>query len=114
MSKAEARRLRRLREAVPLFAALGDGTRLELLTRLAGGEAQSITALSAGTELTRQAVTKHLGVLAQAGLVRGERRGREHLWVLEPVRLAEAQACLDMIAAQWDDALARLKAFVER
>jgi DNA-binding transcriptional ArsR family regulator len=105
--------LGRLREAVPLFAALGDATRIELLARLAGGTAQSIARLSAGSALTRQAVTKHLAVLADAGLVHSQRYGREHLWQLEPRRLADAREYLALISRQWDDALARLKQFVE-
>jgi len=106
--------LGQLRGAVPLFAALGDSTRIELLARLASGTPESIARLSAGSTLTRQAVTKHLTVLADAGLVRSQRSGREHLWQLEPQRLADAQAYLALISRQWDDALARLKAFVER
>src|SRR5919108_405938 len=67
-----------------------------------------------GASVTRQAITKHLPVLARAGLVRGTRRGREHVWELDPTQLAEARRYLDSISAQWDDALSRLKAFVER
>ncbi len=112
---AEARAMARLREAAPLFAALGDTTRIELLARLAGGApaSLSITRLSAGSAVTRQAVTKHLAALERVGLVRSTRSGREHLWQLEPQRLAEARDWLDVISGQWDDALARLKDFVE-
>ena len=63
--------------------------------------------------MTRQAIRKHLGVLARAGLVRVSRRGRETLWRLEPERLDEAQRSLEMIGNQWDQALEKLKAFVE-
>jgi len=100
-------------DPAPIFAALGDRTRLSLLGRLGGGEAQSITALSAGTRLTRQAVTKHLRVLERAGLVRALKQGRESRFALEPQRIAEARAYLDQVARQWDEALVRLKAFVE-
>jgi DNA-binding transcriptional ArsR family regulator len=103
-----------LLDAAPLFAALGDQTRLRLLARLAADGPGSITHLRADAAVSRQAITKHLEVLAQAGLVRGTRRGRERIWQLEPHRLAEAQAHLDQISRQWDDALNRLKTFVER
>lgn len=100
-------------DLAPIFAALGDRTRLSLLGRLGVGQAQSITMLSAGTRLTRQAVTKHLRVLERAGLVRALKQGRESRFTLEPQRIEEARSYLDQVARQWDDALARLKAFVE-
>jgi DNA-binding transcriptional ArsR family regulator len=99
--------------AAPVFAALGDTTRLALLDRLSTSGPLSITRLTAGTTITRQAITKHLHVLADAGLVRDVRSGREHHWELAPERLGEARRSLDQIAAQWDLALARLKSFVE-
>jgi DNA-binding transcriptional ArsR family regulator len=99
MSKAETTAIRALADAAPLFAALGDGTRIELLLRLSGGGAHSIARLSDGSSLTRQAVTRHLTVLQEAGLVRGRRRGREHVWELRPRSLALAHSYLDMIAA---------------
>lgn len=112
---AEARaRTARLRVNAPVFAALGDETRLRLVTRLGTEGPLSIARLTAGTEVTRQAVTKHLRVLSDAGLARGTRQGRERLWKLEPQPLEEARRCLDLISAQWDEALARLKAAVER
>ncbi len=101
------------RTAAPLFAALGDETRLQLLLRLSASGPGSIASLSADADVSRQAVTKHLGVLATAGLIRGERRGREHIWAVEPKRLDDARGYLDRISQQWDDALGRLKAFVE-
>ncbi|MEY2170213.1 MULTISPECIES: ArsR/SmtB family transcription factor [unclassified Rhodanobacter] len=101
-------------KSAPVFAALGDPTRLRLLAALCAGGALSIAQLTAGTAITRQAVTKHLQVLADAGLVRNDWQGRERLWELEPSRLAEARRALDAIAAQWDQALARLKRLVER
>lgn len=95
-----------------MFAALGDPTRLALLQRLCAGPG-SITDLSAGSSLTRQAITKHLRVLADAGLARDTRRGREHIWEFEPAHLAEARRCLEEISRQWDARLERLKKFVE-
>lgn len=102
-----------LAQAAPVFAALGDETRLSLVARLCSGGPQSIARLTAGSAVTRQAITKHLDVLAGAGLVHDLRRGRERIWRLDPDRLAEAGRCLDQISRQWDDALARLKKFVE-
>lgn len=111
---AEARaRPARLRVSVPVFAALGDETRLRLVTRLGTEGPLSIARLTAGTDVTRQAVTKHLHVLAGAGLARGTRQGRERLWQLAPEPLEEARRCLDLISERWDAALARLKAAVE-
>jgi DNA-binding transcriptional ArsR family regulator len=98
----------------PVFAALGDTTRLQLIAVLCAGGAMSIASLTAGTELTRQAVTKHLQVLADAGLVHDARVGRERLWRFEAARLDEARRSLDAIAAQWDRALERLKTRLER
>jgi DNA-binding transcriptional ArsR family regulator len=103
-----------LRKAVPVFAALGEETRLRLVAVLCAGGAMSIAQLTAGTAITRQAVTKHLQVLSEAGLVRDVKQGRERLWALEPAPLDEARRSLDAIAQQWDQALARLRAFVER
>jgi DNA-binding transcriptional ArsR family regulator len=102
-----------LRTRASLFAALGDETRLSVLTKLSRGEPQSISRLTAGTRLTRQAVTKHLRVLADAGVVRSLKSGRESLFELEPQPLAAARDYLDEVSRQWDDALARLKAHVE-
>ncbi|HYL55956.1 MAG TPA: metalloregulator ArsR/SmtB family transcription factor [Gemmatimonadales bacterium] len=99
--------------AAVLFAALGDATRLALLGRLAADGPLSITRLSEGTGVTRQAITKHLNTLGNVGLVRHARRGRERVWELERKRLEKARAYLDHVAAQWDAAADRLKAFVE-
>jgi DNA-binding transcriptional ArsR family regulator len=96
-----------------LFAALGDPTRLALLRQLSRGGPASISVLADNFETTRQGVTKHLLVLAAAGIIDGERRGRKHVWAINPGRLAEAQRHLQVIARGWDDALARLKAHVE-
>jgi DNA-binding transcriptional ArsR family regulator len=84
-----------------LFAALGDATRLSVLARLCGGEPQSIARLTAGTKLTRQAVTKHLRVLENAGVVRSARVGRESRFALDPQPIEEARAYLDQVSRQW-------------
>ena len=102
-----------LRARASVFAALGDETRLGLLAKLTNGEPQSISHLTSGTRLTRQAVTKHLRVLEDAGVVRANRVGRESRFALEPRTIIEAQTYLDHVSRQWDNALARLKALVE-
>jgi DNA-binding transcriptional ArsR family regulator len=99
--------------AALLFAALGDPTRLWILERLSRDGPASISTLAENFRTTRQAVTKHLHVLDAAGVIEGERRGREHVWAINTVRLAEAQRHLDLIARGWDGALARLKAHLE-
>jgi DNA-binding transcriptional ArsR family regulator len=102
-----------LRNSAPIFAALGDDTRLRLVAVLCAGGALSIAQLTSETEITRQAVTKHLHVLADAGLVRDIKVGRERLWEFEPKRLEEARRSLDEISRQWDYALNKLKMAVE-
>ena len=96
-----------------LFAALGDSTRLALVGKLSSGQPASIAQLTAGSRLTRQAITKHLGALRRAGIVHSRRAGREQLFTLDPRPLDEMQQYLDRVSRQWDRALARLKAFVE-
>src|ERR1700689_75200 len=96
------------RHSAPVFAALGDETRLRLVVVLCAGGALSIAQLTSETDITRQAVTKHLHVLADAGPVRRVKAGRERLWEFEATRLEEARRSLDAIARQWDHALARL------
>jgi len=96
-----------------IFAALGDPTRLRLVALLCAGGAFSIARLTASTDISRQGVTKHLRVLADAGVVRDVKRGRERLWQLEPDQLDDARRALEVIGRQWDEALDRLKAFVE-
>ena len=96
-----------------VFAALGDPIRLRLVVRLSRGKPLSITELASGAEVTRQAITKHLHVLAAAGVATSARRGREERWSIERRHLAEARQFLDRIAQQWDDRLASLKALVE-
>ncbi|HEY6208049.1 MAG TPA: metalloregulator ArsR/SmtB family transcription factor [Gemmatimonadales bacterium] len=113
MSRSRGAAAAKLTEAVPLFAALGDATRLGLLGRLSVDGPLSITRLSQGTGVTRQAITRHLHTLGEAGLVRSARRGRERVWELDVKRLERAQRYLDQVAAQWDAAAHRLKAFVE-
>jgi DNA-binding transcriptional ArsR family regulator len=73
----------------------------------------SIARLTAGSQVTRQAITKHLRVMEDAGLVRSRRHGRESVWQLEQRRLRDARHYLDLISRQWDDALGRLRTFVE-
>lgn len=95
-----------------IFAALGDDTRLSLLQKLSDGP-RSISQLSEGTAITRQAVTKHLRVMESVGLVSCSRQGRESLFQVDPAPLHQAQDYLSLVSARWDDALGRLKAFVE-
>lgn len=105
--------LKELKRRAAVFAALGDETRLSVLAKLSDGEPQSISRLTTGTKLTRQAVTKHLRVLAEAGVVRSVRSGRESLYALEPGPIEALRDYLDRVSRHWDDALARLKAHVE-
>jgi DNA-binding transcriptional ArsR family regulator len=104
---------RSLETYAPVFAALGDERRLRLVAALCMGGAMSITQLTVGTEISRQAITKHLGVLAHAGLVRDVKVGRERLWEFEAAQLDEARKTLELIGQQWDHALAKLKFTVE-
>lgn len=101
-------------DTAPVFAALGDETRLRLVTRLSTEGPLSIAQLTQGGRVTRQAVTKHLHVLADAGVASGRQRGRERVWALEPEALLVARAYLERVSAQWDVVLARLQQFVER
>ncbi|MDR3506776.1 MAG: metalloregulator ArsR/SmtB family transcription factor [Caulobacteraceae bacterium] len=101
------------RDAAAVFGALGDPTRLGLLAKLSDGQARSIVALSADGRVTRQAITKHLEVLEQAGLVSRARVGRESRYSFRPEPVAQARAYLDQVSAQWDEALERLRALVE-
>src|SRR5688500_10804975 len=100
-------------EAAPVFAALGDTTRLGLVRRLSTEGPLSITRLSEGSGMTRQAITRHLSALGKVGLVRDTREGREHVFSLDLKRIELARLYLDQVSAQWDAAAARLKAFVE-
>jgi DNA-binding transcriptional ArsR family regulator len=96
-----------------VFAALGDATRLRLVFRLCDAGPLSITRLTEGSDITRQAITKHLLVMEEAGLVHSHRHGRESVWELDRRRLEEARRHLDTISKQWDAALSRLRRFVE-
>jgi len=102
------------RRYAPIFAALGDETRLALVGELSDGEPRSIARLTEGTRLTRQAVTKHLRVLEGVHMVRSVRAGRENLFELDPAPIREVQEYAILVSAHWDRALARLKAMVER
>jgi len=97
----------------PIFAALGDETRLRLIAVLCAGGAMSIAQLTAGTAITRQAVTKHLNTLAEAGLVRDVKVGRERLWEFEPSQIEAARQSLETITQQWNFALNNLKMALE-
>jgi DNA-binding transcriptional ArsR family regulator len=101
------------RTGAPIFAALGDETRLRIVAKLSDGGPLSIVRLTEGESMTRQAITKHLSVLAEAGLVRDVRRGRERLWALEPAPLETARRYLDLVSQRWDEALGRLARLVE-
>ncbi|HEX4266337.1 MAG TPA: metalloregulator ArsR/SmtB family transcription factor [Steroidobacteraceae bacterium] len=96
-----------------VFAALGDPTRLKLVAVLCAGGALSSSQLTANTNISRQAVTKHLQVLSDAGVTRDMKAGRERLWQLEPARIEEARRTLEVIGQQWEIALGKLKAFAE-
>lgn len=101
------------RAFAPLFAALGDGTRLALVATLSDGQPRSIIQLTEGSKLTRQAMTKHIRILEEAGLVRSSKAGRQSLCALETAPIEAARDYLASVSAQWDAALQRLKAFVE-
>jgi DNA-binding transcriptional ArsR family regulator len=113
MARGRASAAQHLGGAAPLFAALGDERRLNIVARLCASGPQSIVRLTEGTKISRQAITKHLHALAQAGLVRSTRDGRERIWQLQTKRLADVRTYLDQISAQWDDAIERLRTFVE-
>jgi len=96
-----------------VFAALGDQTRLSLVAKLCGGRPYSISQLTQGSKLTRQAITKHLRVLESAGIVHSVRRGRESRFEFDPRPIEGIKQYLDFVSEQWDQALSRLKSFVE-
>ena len=103
----------RRRAPAAVFAALGDETRLALVAKLCGGQPRSIAQLTEGSKLTRQAITKHLRVLENAAIVHSIRRGRESLFEFDPQPMEEIKEYLDLVSGQWDQALSRLKSFVE-
>ena len=96
-----------------VFAALGDETRIALVAKLSGGQPCSISQLTKGSKLTRQAITKHLRVLASVGIVHSVHAGRESLFKFDPTPIAEMREYLDFVSEQWDHALARLKSFIQ-
>jgi len=96
-----------------LFAALGDEARLRIVSRLCDCGPMSITGLTEGSKITRQAITRHLRVMEGSGLVRNARQGRESVWELDRLRVEEAGRYLNMISKHWDDALLRLRRLVE-
>ena len=100
-------------DPAPVLAALGDTTRLQLVSRLSDGQARSIAQLTDGLSLTRQGVTKHLRVLERVGIVRSNRVGRESRFTYEPQPIEQVRSYLDTVSVQWDDALSRLQALVE-
>jgi DNA-binding transcriptional ArsR family regulator len=106
-------RSRKRVSSAEIFAALGDQTRLSLVATLCGGQPRSISQLTEGSNLTRQAITKHLRVLQHAGIVRCQRAGRESLFEFNPEPIDAMKRYLDAISLQWDHALSRLKALVE-
>jgi len=103
-----------VRTAAPVFAALGDETRLRLVLKLCSGGRLSITQLSERQPITRQAVTKHLHVLSEAGLVTASRQGREQVWEVAPGKMKQVRRWLKAIEREWDERLDRLKAIVEK
>jgi DNA-binding transcriptional ArsR family regulator len=113
MTRPSSAAAQKLAGAAPVFAALGEPARLRIVSKLCEAGPLSIARLTQGANISRQAITKHLHALSEAGLVRNERSGRESLWRLETIRLAEAQRYLGQISARWDEALGRLKALME-
>jgi len=111
--KQRSRLAARGRGHAPVFAALGDETRLALVAKLSGGQPCSISQLTKGSKLTRQAITKHLRVLESVGIVRSVHAGRKSLFEFDPTRIEEMREYLDFVSEQWDHALARLKSFIE-
>ena len=97
----------------PVFAALGDETRLQLVVRLCGGRPHSISELARDSKVTRQAITKHLRVLQRAGIVHSVHAGRETRFEFEPECFRGIREYVDFVSKQWDEALSRLKSFVE-
>jgi DNA-binding transcriptional ArsR family regulator len=113
MSRAASANVKRAAEAAPVFAALGDETRLHLLSRLCQEGPLSIARLSEGASITRQAITKHLDTLEDSGLLEAKRKGRERVYQFTPARLQAAKRYLEQVSAQWDGAIDRLRTFVE-
>jgi len=100
-------------DAAPVFAALGEPVRLAIIARLCGDGPLPTIRLKHGTSLSRQAVTKHLRILEDVGLVRSDRVGRDRSWRIEEGQLARTGAYLEQISALWEARLERLRSFVE-
>jgi DNA-binding transcriptional ArsR family regulator len=113
LRKPSSSALTEAKHSAPIFAALGDETRLRIVLRLCDDGPMSIARLTMGSKVTRQAITKHLRVMQEAGLVHSKRHGRESHWELKERGLKDARHYLDLISKQWDDALGRLRKFVE-
>src|ERR1051325_8457709 len=114
MSLSRQRVAAKLEDYAPVFAALGDKTRLSLVAQLSEGEPKSISQLTEGLHLTRQAVTKHLRVLENVGLVRSTYSGRENRFELDTRPFKDIHEYLEFVSGEWDNALSRLKSFVEK
>jgi DNA-binding transcriptional ArsR family regulator len=112
--RSSAAAVAKLEAAAPVFAALGDATRARLVARLSADGPLSISRLTEGTGVTRQAITKHLGALSEVGLVRDIKNGRERVFELEPKRLEKARQYLDRVSSDWDHAIGRLRELVEK
>ena len=113
MSQRRSSRAAKRRPRAPVFAALGDEVRLSLIAKLCAGQPYSISQLTQGTGLTRQAITKHLRVLESVGIVHGVHRGRESLFEFDPKPMEETKKYLNFVSEQWDQALSRLKSYLE-
>jgi DNA-binding transcriptional ArsR family regulator len=113
MSQRRSSRAAARRPRAPVFAALGDEVRLSLIAKLCAGQPHSISQLTEGTGLTRQAITKHLRVLESVGIVHGVHRGRESRFEFDPKPMEETKKYLNFVSEQWDQALSRLKSFLE-
>ncbi len=114
MSRSSNAAVLKTERQATIFAALGDPTRLSLVSKLIDGKAHSISTLASDTHISRQAVTKHLRVLENVGLVTNLKAGRESLYELDTKPLKSVQEYLAIIASEWDKSLNSLKAFVEK
>lgn len=114
MSKPRLRQRSGIKRRAAVFAALGDPIRLGLVMTLSAGPPQSISRLAEHAQMTRQGLTRHLRTLEHAGVVHSTRIGRESVFKFRPEPLRELRSYLEKVSAEWDDALSRLKSFVER
>lgn len=114
MSRQHRSRMAAKRQAhASAFAALGDETRLSLVAKLCRGQPRSISQLTEGSKLTRQAITKHLRALEKVEIVHSVHRGRERVFEFDPEPIEDLKKYLDLVSEHWDQALSRLKSFVE-